>query len=128
MLLSANSRGTLDFGPAAFVIAVLLGAALGLVTGLVHTRLSVPSFIVSLGMWYVGLGVAAVLFGVQMIPFLESDALKLWPSVASLGVPNSFVLALAVVVGYLIEQFTRLGRYTYAIGNNEGVAQITACR
>jgi ribose transport system permease protein len=126
VLLSANSRGTLDLGAAAVVIAILLGAGLGLATGLVHTRLSVPSFIVSLGMWYVGLGIAAVLFGVQMIPFLQSDALKLWPTSAPLGVPNSFVLALGVVViGFLIEQFTRLGRYTYAIGNNEGVAQIT---
>ena len=67
-----------------------------------------------------------MLFGVQMIPFLESDAMKLWPSGTPLGVPNSFVIAFAVVlIGLLIEQFTRLGRYTYAIGNNEGVAQVT---
>jgi ribose transport system permease protein len=126
VLLSANSRGTMDLGAAAFPIAIVLGAGLGLVTGLVHTRLSVPSFIVSLGMWYVGLGIAAVLFGVQMIPFLQSDALKFWPTNAPLGIPNSFVLAMAVVlVGLLIEQFTRLGRYTYAIGNNESVAQVT---
>ena len=126
VLLTANSRGTTDLGMAAFPIAVLVGAALGLVTGLIHTRLAVPSFIVTLGMWYISLGIASVLFGVQMIPFLQSDAMKLWPSGTPLGVPNSFVMAFAVVLtGLLIEQFTRLGRYTYAIGNNEGVAQVT---
>src|SRR3712207_5440581 len=49
VLLAADDRNTTDLGPAAYVIAVAVGMGLGLVTGLVHTRLKVPSFIVTLG-------------------------------------------------------------------------------
>jgi ribose transport system permease protein len=126
VLLSANSRGTADLGAGAYAVSLTVGAVLGLATGLVHTRLRVPSFIVSLGMWYVGLGIAAVLFGLQMIPFLTSDDLKLWPIDTPLGLPNSFMLsALVVGIGALVERYTRLGRYAYAIGNNEAVARMT---
>ena len=49
-------------------LAVALGAFLGLCAGLIHTRLKVPSFIVTLGMWFVGLGMATVLFGTDTDP------------------------------------------------------------
>jgi ribose/xylose/arabinose/galactoside ABC-type transport system permease subunit len=71
VLLSPNSRTSADWGFGAIVVAIALGAGLGLAAALVHTRLKVPSFIVSLGMWYVGLGIAAVLFGQEMQPFLS---------------------------------------------------------
>src|SRR5258708_36337765 len=83
------------------------------------TRLKVPSFIVSLGMWYVGLGIAAVLFGQEMQPFLSDPNSPLWPTSAPHGVSNSYLVALGVVaLGFLVERFTRLGRLPYAIGNN----------
>lgn len=126
VLLSANSRGTADFGVFAYPAAIGLGAALGLVTGLVHVRLGVPTFIVSLGMWYVGLGIAATLFGLDMIPFLSNAAAVAWPTQTPLGAPNSFLLALAVACGGLfVERYTRLGRNSYAVGDDEGVAKVT---
>jgi ribose transport system permease protein len=126
VLLSPNSRTSADWGFGAIVVAIALGAALGLATALLHTRLKVPSFIVSLGMWYVGLGIAAVLFGQEMQPFLSDPDAPLWPTSAPLGVSNSFLVALGVVaLGFLVERFTRLGRVPYAIGNNEGVALLT---
>lgn len=126
VLLSANSRDTVDLGLAAPLAAIALGALFGLATGLVHTLLRVPSFIVSLGVWYVGLGVAAVLFGYEMIPFLNDVAATAWPTSAPLGIPNSFAVALLVVLlGFAVEHYTRLGRYAFAIGNNEQVAAVT---
>jgi ribose transport system permease protein len=124
VLLSANSRDTVDLGFLAVVVAVVVGMALGLLSGLIHTRIKVPSFIVTLGVWYIGLGVATLLFGQAAIPTLNSDALKLWPSRHTLGLPRSFVLALVIIIlGILITRYTRLGRYTYAIGNNEAIAR-----
>jgi ribose transport system permease protein len=124
VLLSANSRDTVDLGFLAVVVAVAVGMALGLLSGLIHTRVKVPSFIVTLGVWYIGLGVATLLFGQAAIPTLNSESLKLWPSRHTLGLPRSFVLALVLIIlGILITRFTRLGRYTYAIGNNEAIAR-----
>ena len=83
---------------------------LGLLSGLIHTRLKVPSFIVTLGVWYVGLGVATLLFGTEQIPFLASDAAQGVADTRSrLGLPNSFWLAvLLVALGVAV------GRYTAA--------------
>lgn len=126
VLLSANSRETADIGWLAWPAALALGAGLGALTGAIHALAKVPSFIVSLGMWYVGLGIAALLFGYEMIPFLSSEAIVAWPTQSPLGLPNSFLLALVVVaLGWFLESNTRLGRAAYAIGNNEAVARMT---
>ena len=124
VLMSANSRGSHDYGVVtALVVAVLVGAVLGLASGVIHTKLKVPSFIVTLGVWYVGLGIATLLFGTEQIPFLTDDGLKAWPSRVTLGLPNSFWLAvLIVVVGAAVARYTRLGRSAYAIGNSEPIA------
>lgn len=124
VLMNANSRGSHDYGVVtALIVAVVVGMALGLASGLIHTRLKVPSFIVTLGVWYVGLGIATLLFGTEAIPFLSNDALKAWPSDVSLGLPHSFWLALVVVaLGLALGRYTRLGRFAYAIGNNEQIA------
>lgn len=126
VLLSATSRETADLGWLALIIALGAGGLFGVVTGVLHTWLKVRSFIVSLGMWYVGLGISAVLFGYDMIPFLTNQAAVAWPNQTPLSVSNSFILALVVVAaGFAVERFTRLGRFAYAIGNNESAARVT---
>ncbi len=124
VLMTANSRGSADLGPWAIVAALAVGVGFGLMSGLVHTRLKVPSFIVTLGVWFVGLGTATVLFGDQAIPFLPDGGLKAWPSAITAGLPNSFLLATAfVLAGMFIARFTRLGRFAYAIGDSEEISQ-----
>jgi ribose transport system permease protein len=124
VLLSANSRDTADLGWVAIPVAIAVGMALGLLTGLIHTRLKVPSFIVTLGVWFIGLGIATVLFGRAAIPFLSSAELKQWPRELFLGMPKSFWLAaLVVLLGVAVARFTRVGRHAYAIGDNEQIAR-----
>ncbi len=124
ILTTANSRASADLGPAAFVIGIALGAVLGMISGLIHTKLKVPSFIVTLGFWFVGLGIGTVLFGTESIPQLPDNAIKGWANTNLLGLPQSFWLAVvAVAVGWVITRYTKLGRSAYAIGNNEDVAR-----
>ena len=124
VLMSANSRGPGDGGAWAIVGGLGLGALLGLANGLVHTLLKVPSFIVTLGMGFVAFGLATILFGDKQLPFLRSTSLTSWPVHRLLGLPYSFWLAFAfVVVGALVGRYTRVGRYTYAIGDNELIAR-----
>jgi ribose transport system permease protein len=124
VLMTANSRDSHDYGvPIALIVALIVGAALGLLSGLIHTKLKVPSFIVTLGVWYVGLGIATLMFGTEAIPFLTNDALKLWPGGIALGLPHSFWLAMVLVaLGAAVARYTGLGRSAYAIGNNEQIA------
>ncbi|MCH6472607.1 ABC transporter permease [Sinomonas terrae] len=124
VLLTANSRGTADLGFWALPAALLVGMGLGLLIGLVHTALKVPSFIVSLGTWFIGLGIATLLYGDSGIPFLSDAALKSWPTRLTIGLPNAFLLAAVIVLaGIAVTRFTRLGRFAYAIGNNEEIAR-----
>ena len=124
VLLSANSRTGADLGLWAIGVGVLLGALLGLANGLVHTLLKIPSFIVTLGMGFVGFGIATLLFGDEQLPFLAEGGITDWPTEKFLGLTHSFWLAAAVVaLGVVVSRFTRLGRFTYAIGNNEQIAR-----
>lgn len=123
-LLSANSRMTMDLGFWAVVVGVALGAALGLANGLIHTLLRVPSFIVTLGMGFVGFGLSSVIYGTDSLPMLDEGGIKEWPAQQFLNLPYSFWLAaVVVVIGALVGRYTRLGRYTYAIGNNEQISR-----
>src|SRR6266702_2256643 len=64
-LLIANSENGSDLGWLGVLAAVAVGAGFGLANGVLHTRLRIPSFMVTLGTWWIGLGVATVLFGSQ---------------------------------------------------------------
>jgi ribose transport system permease protein len=124
ILLSANTRQDTDIGAWAWVVAIGIGLGIGLLSGLVHARLKVPSFVVTLGTWYVGLGIAILLYGNDMLPTITNEALARWPSRISLGLPNSFWLAAAVILaGILISNYTAFGRGVLAIGNNETIAR-----
>ena len=124
ILLSANSRGGGDLGPWAWVIALGVALALGLANGLIFTALKVPSFIVTLGMWYVGLGLATILYGTDLLPRLTDEGLVGWTSKLLFGLPNAFWVALIVIgLGAFVLRSTRIGRVTLAIGNSEPIVR-----
>ena len=124
ILLSPNSRESIDWGVGAWAMALGVGLILGLLTGLIYAKLKVPSFVVTLGTWYVGIGIGTLLYGDGLLPSLTSDALSHWPTLLTLGLPNAFWLAAVVVAGgVLLIHFTKLGRGILAVGNNEGIAR-----
>lgn len=124
ILTSPNTRIALDLGAWAWVLAIGIGLAIGILSGVVHAKLKVPSFVVTLGTWYVGLGIAILLYGNGMLPTLTSETLARWPSRLSLGLPNSFWLAGAVILGgILVSNYTSFGRGVLAVGNNENIAR-----
>ncbi len=124
VLLSANTRGGVDYGIWAYVIAISIGAVLGFANGVLFTKVKVPSFIVTLGMWYVGLGIATIMYGTETMSFLTDDKLSTWASQLTFGLPNNFLLgALVAVLGAIVLRFTSFGRVTLAVGNNEEIAK-----
>ncbi len=129
VLLSANSRSDSDFGLLALLAALLTGIIFGLINGLIVTKVKVPSFVVTLGMWFVGLGFATVLYGTETIPVLSNPEVSGWSSTLTLGIPNSFWAAIFVVVlGVITLILTKTGRSIMAIGNNEIIARNSGIR
>lgn len=129
ILLTPNARGGPDYGPGAWAIALALGLFLGLLTGVIYAKFKVPSFVVTLGTWNVGVGVATILYGDSLLPSLTNETLAQWPTRLTLGLPNSFWLAAIVVLaGVLLIGFTQLGRGILAVGNNEPMAVVNGIR
>lgn len=105
----------------ALMVALLVGAAAGLVNGLVFTVLRVPSFIATLGMLSIARGVTIIYSGGAPIPIQTATQvlnLGTWPAPV-------FVAALAVVVCQVIYRLTPFGRYVQGIGGNERVALLS---
>lgn len=122
-LTVANDRSALDLGWLALVVAAAAGALLGLASGLVVTRLRVPSFMATLGIGSVALGAAMLLSG-DRPPLIQDAAMRQWALGRTMGVPNLALAAAACLcAGLLVERYTRLGRYGFAIGGAEDVAR-----
>ncbi|MBK0418618.1 ABC transporter permease [Leucobacter sp. CSA1] len=125
VLTAANDRNDLSLGLLAAVLGIAAGSLFGLANGVLNVRFGIPSFMVTLGMGAVGIGVATVLFGGRS-PRLLDPGLKAIGTGNTLGVANIFLVALAVLIlGYLVQRFTRLGRYGYVIGGDEAVAKLS---
>jgi len=108
----------------ALTAAVLVGAAVGLLNGVLVTYLQVPAFIATLTMLFIGRGLVLGLTGGKTISFLEKAGEAPW--YFALGETNAFgfnnqilVLVLVALIGTLALAKTRLGYETYATGGNE---------
>ncbi len=118
-----------DPGPVGSTLALLAavgtGIATGTVSGLLHTVLRIPSFMVTLGMWFVSAGLATLLLGGGTIAVRSAD-LRVLILDRVLGLPLAFWLVVVVVLlAVLVQARTRFGRHVMAIGGNEEIAALS---
>lgn len=124
-LLLANDRNTLSLGLWVIPAACATGAALGLLAGISVSVLRVPSFIVTIGTWQIGLGVGLLLFSGKP-PRVLDEGVRGLANGAVGGVAGVVWLAvLVVVIGWFIQTRTRFGRYAYVIGGSEETALLS---
>jgi ribose transport system permease protein len=124
-LLVLNGANSNDLGPLAVAPALLVGAAVGFVNGVIHVRLKIPSFMATLGTWFIGVGVANALLGGMAVrindPIIRGLAIGRF-----LGLPWGVWLALVCLAfAFVIQNHTRLGRYIYALGGGEDLAALS---
>jgi ribose transport system permease protein len=102
------------------LVALVTGAAWGLLNGFLVAKAKIPALIVTLGSLSVALGLAQVLTGgidVRSVPGALTDFNTY---IKILGIPAlPFVALVTVVIGGVILHKTKFGRYTYAVGSNE---------
>ena len=123
-LLVRNGANGNDFGLFGVAVVLGVGALVGLVNGLVHVRLRIPSFMVTLGMWFVGVGTANALLGGLAVrindPMIRGLAIG-----RVLGLPwGVWLAARRAAVAWVIQNYTRLGRHIYALGGGEELAAL----
>jgi len=109
--------------PLAVTLGLSVGAALGLVNGVITTRANVPPFVTTLGMMTIARGLALTFTEGKPITGLP-DGFRILGTgtVGPIPVPV-LIAAAAFILGYLLLNRTSLGRYIYAIGNNPVAAR-----
>ncbi|MDT1064014.1 ABC transporter permease [Paracoccus sp. CPCC 101403] len=113
-----------SLGVMAFPVALLSGVVFGLVSGIVHVRLKVPSFVATLATGGVVAGIALWAADGRSIT-IEADgrAYTAWINGDFAGLPT--VVWIAAVIGFLLclaMRYTPFGRYSLAIGAGEPAA------
>lgn len=101
--------------------ALACGVALGLLNGLIITKLGVQPFIATLGTQLGAKGIALLINNEASIAIEENAAIFNWIGRDYiLGIPVPVIIMLLVVAAaYLVSKYTRFGRSVYAVGGNE---------
>jgi ribose transport system permease protein len=105
-------------------IVLIAGAAAGALNGLLITRLKIDSFIVTLSMMFVFMGLRSGISGGSPYPLPDSFTFIGQQNLA--GVPYVFIVMLIVLIfaGYVFKS-TVLGRYLLATGGNLEAARLS---
>jgi ribose transport system permease protein len=111
-------------GYGSFLLAIVIGAIAGFLSGIVHVRLKIPSFIATLAMGGVLFSSALVLSKERSITLDEAGrAYQAWITGQVFGLPNViFVGLLVLAIAHVLQAHTRFGRYSAAIGAGEPAA------
>lgn len=106
-------------------VALAVGAAVGLVNGLIITRLRVVPFIATLAMMSVFSGLALNISGGLPVSGLPSSFGEL-PYVVIFGIPAPVLISVATLIAsILLLRLTKFGRHVYAVGGNQEAARLS---
>jgi ribose transport system permease protein len=109
---------------AAVIAVCLMGAFVGLVNGLLVTRVKIDSFIATLGTgtvlyglnaWYTG--------GQQVLADLPAQFLAISGSIGIVPLPAIYTLVVSLVL-WLVFEYLPLGRYLYVLGSSPRAAEL----
>lgn len=102
------------------MITLLIGAVIGVLNGLLISKFKIQPFIVTLSSMTILRGIAYIITEGSPISGLSDSIQFIGTGVIAgfLPVPV-LILILVYILAYFILQKTKLGRYTYAIGDNE---------
>lgn len=111
------------------IVAVLgglaVGALAGAVNGVLIAKFRLAPFIATLGMMSTARGLALIYSGGRPVSTLE-DQYNFVGQGSLLGVPVPvYIFVIVAVVAHVVLNYTRFGRYVYAIGGNEQAAKVS---
>lgn len=108
------------------IIGLLLGCGLGLINGLLVTKLKLQPFIATLGTLDVFRGIAYVVTGGVPVVGVPDTYRRIFNAKLPNGIyVYVFVfLGVAIIMGIVLSK-TRLGNYLYAVGGNEEAARLS---
>ncbi|PSL19350.1 ABC transporter permease [Shimia abyssi] len=138
MVFSSVIMGQFTFrygipAPVSVVCGLGVGAAIGAVNGWLVSRVKLPPFIVTLGMWQIVLATNFLYSANETIrsqdieanaPFLQFFGTKFSIGGASFTIGVVFMLVLIAVLSYVLRH-TAWGRHVYAVGDDPEAAELS---
>jgi ribose/xylose/arabinose/galactoside ABC-type transport system permease subunit len=115
-----------QMGNSIILLMLVAGFIMGLLNGLIVTKLKLPSFIVTLCTmnFWACIALTQSPNGSQIIPMNKRSIVN-WATANVAGVPAIFWIALVVTAFlYLVQQYTTFGRTIYAVGANTRATRI----
>jgi ribose/xylose/arabinose/galactoside ABC-type transport system permease subunit len=112
----------------ALLTIILAGGFTGILNGIMVTRLKVTPVVATLGMFYMARGLAYVVCGGIPVTLGLPKGFRALGStfIGSSKFPLIILIGIAfILIFYFIQQYTLLGRYTYAIGGNRNAAKLS---
>lgn len=107
------------------IFCILICAIFGLINGIVISYLNVPAFIGTLGMQLMVYGICLVYTNATPLGGYR----KAYTVIATgkfLGIPYMFLIAFVIgLIMWFVYNYTRHGKYMYAIGGNEAAAEVS---
>ncbi|MDT3378826.1 ABC transporter permease [Labrys neptuniae] len=107
----------------AVALAILSGAGIGLISGVLIAYFGLAAFVVTLGVMAIGRSLAYILSGQTAIASIP-DSMQAIVYTDVLGIPsNVLFLALLYLVAWAYLTYTKGGRTIYAVGSNKEAAR-----
>ncbi|MGL5676357.1 MAG: ABC transporter permease [Cellulosilyticaceae bacterium] len=120
------------------LVGVMTGALCGCTTGNLVSRLKLPPFIATLGMMMVTKGLSLVISNKAPVYFpdrapdmptqfvFRDIALGSFVKFENFSIPNAvWVFVVMAIIGAIVLNKTKLGRYNFAIGSNEEATRLS---
>ena len=128
-LVVANNINQNDFGLLGVVLTIGVGAAYGFFNGWINAYLRIPSFVVTLGTWSIGVGIGTSLlatFASNGNPGLQEGWLRDLALLGPLSLSRITLIAVVVVgAGWWLQHYSAFGRRITAIGGGEEIARFS---
>ena len=111
--------------PITIISCIAFSALIGLVNGVLISFLNLPPFIATLGMMSIVRGAAYTVTAGQPIYTFPSGFTAVASRVGGFPLYTVLILLAVFILGWYILRYTRIGRYTYAVGGNENCAKLS---
>ena len=107
------------------VVCIAFSGIVGLVNGMLISFLDLPPFIATLGTMSIVRGAAYTVTAGQPIYTFPKGFTAVSGRVAGIPLWSTLIMLAVILLGWYILRYTRIGRFTYAIGGNENCAKLS---
>ena len=107
------------------IVCILFSGLIGLINGMLISFLNLPPFIATLGMMSIVRGAAYTVTNGQPIYTFPKGFTAISSRVGGIPLYSTLILIAVFLLGWYILRYTRIGRFTYAVGGNENCAKLS---